>query len=40
MYLQKRQLDQALPHLWKTTALRPEFLDARLALGSVLADSG
>ena len=39
-YLQKRQLGQALPHLRKTTVLRPEFLDARLALGSVLADTG
>jgi len=39
-YLQKRRLDLALPHLKKTAALRPEFLDARLALGSVLADSG
>ena len=39
-HLKQRRLDAALPHLKETAALRPRFLDARMALGSVLADQG
>ena len=39
-HLKQRRLDAALPHLKEIAALRPRFLDARMALGLVLADQG
>ena len=39
-HLRKGQTNEALPHLERAAALRPESLDARLAFGSALAGTG
>ena len=40
IHIKQHGLEHALPHLARTAELRPQFLEARLALGSVLAKLG